>query len=206
MAEPSTYKGPKIILIGLNKTGTMTFHHLFLGSGIKSVHWRDDVSGNIAKRMVSNISIARAPLEGIDATAFSDLSFASNRMVIEGTQFFPELHAAYPDAYFIYNTRPVDAWVSSRLAHANGTFASRCAIATDIDKNRLEQQWRKLFWDHRERVLWHFANHPRFLSFDISNDDPTKIATLLAPHYRIDLTHWGHCNARSRAPNKRAAA
>lgn len=198
MAGGVDLSGPKIILIGLNKTATLAFHELFVGSGIPSVHWRDDRERYLAHAVLTNHALDLPPFHGFDALAFTDISFASDRWVIEGARFFRRFHTAYPDAFFILNTRPVDAWLASRAAHASGTFLRRCAKAAGCSTQDVLDGWRRLHTLHEAEVTAHFAGHERFLRFDISRDDPRQIADFLAPTHAIDTAHWAFHNARNR--------
>jgi len=184
---------PRILVIGLNRCGTHSLHKLFLGSNIASLHWRrQDDKRNIARAMINNMALGRAPLAGFEPMrAFSDLNFLGGQIVIEGARFFRELHAAYPDAYFILNTRPVDDWISSRLAHSKGEFARGMAKINAMSIDEVLDHWRTLFARHDAEVSAYFGDNPNFLRFDITRDDPQAIADLLARDFAVDPSHWG---------------
>lgn len=184
---------PKILVIGLNRCGTHSLHKLFLGSNIPSLHWkRHDDNRNLARAMVNNMALGLPPLAGFDGVrAFSDLNFLGGQIVIEGARFFRELHAAYPDAYFILNTRPVDDWITSRLAHSKGDFARTMAKIGGMSLDEVVAHWRALFLRHDAEVTAYFGDNPSFLRFDITRDDPQSIADLLAPDFTADPSLWG---------------
>ncbi len=184
---------PKILVIGLNRCGTHSLHKLFLGSDIPSLHWRrQDDNRNIARAMITNMALGRAPLDGFGPMrAFSDLNFLGRQIAIEGARFFRELHTAYPDAYFILNTRPVEDWITSRLGHSKGDFARGMARLGDLSIDDVVAHWRALFLRHDAEVRAYFEGNPRFLRFDITTDDPQSIADLLAADFAVDPTQWG---------------
>ncbi|MEM7506870.1 MAG: sulfotransferase [Pseudomonadota bacterium] len=187
--------GPKIFIIGLNKCGTNSLHQLFRRSGIPSLHFRTPELGNAAIRLLNNIALGRPSLTGMeDFVAYSDFSFADNRLYIEGVRFFRQFHADYPDAFFILNTRDEDQWLASRFGHMRGKLAQRAKAAFDIDENGLRALWLQQFRTHHAEVRAYFENQPRFLEFDIERDDPKTLASFLAPVHRVDPKRWGHHN------------
>jgi len=81
----------KIFVIGFNKTGTTSIHHLFTKAGINSKHGTEDVLIHIDKY-----------------DAFMD-----------GDHYhFHKYYDQYPDSLFILNTRPIKKWLISRYKHA----------------------------------------------------------------------------------------
>lgn len=193
---------PKIILVGLNRCGTTSLHKLFTQSGVASVHWQDEAGRNIARVMMTNIGTGRKPLDGFGATrAFCDIAHLSGDVLIDGGRLFRVLHAAYPDAYFLLNTRRVEDWVSSRARHARGSYLTRTCKATGLTAEQVQATWRRLFTTHIDEVTAYFADAPRFMHFDIDTDHPEALGDWLAPDFDIDPAFWGHHNANR--PNAR---
>ncbi len=189
---------PKIILIGLNRCATTTFYKLFLHSGIPAAHWEDEFGNNLAQRMMTNIAMGRKPLSGFGGLrAFTDIAFVNARFMLDGARFFRELHAAYPDAYFVLNTRDKAGWLRSREQHANGTYLERCCKANGMTVDEVREGWARMYDVHHAEVMAHFEGNPRFLRFDIEQDDPQVIADWLAPDFDVNIAHWGHYNQKS---------
>lgn len=192
---PSGQRDPKIILIGLNRCATTSLHKLFQNSGIASVHWLDDQGDNLAQKMVTNIAMGRKPLDGFGSVrAFTDIAFVNARFMLDGTRFFRDLHAAYPDAYFLLNTRDREDWILSRALHSNGGYLERCCKANGMGADEVKQGWRRMYDVHHAEVQAHFDGNPRFLCFDIDRDDPQAIAEWLSPDFDVNIAHWGHHN------------
>lgn len=193
---------PKIILIGLNRCATTSFHNLFQDSGIESVHWVDGQGDNVARRMVTNMAMGVKPLDGFGSVrAFADISFVNARFMLDGTRFFRDLHAAYADAYFLLNTRDRDDWIASRARHSKGGYLERCCKATGQTAAQVKEGWAHLYNVHHAEVEAHFEGNPRYLRFDIDTDSPQIIADWLAPDFDVNTAHWGHYN---RGASKRA--
>ncbi len=198
----SAQADPKIILIGLNRCATTSFHRLFQDSGIPSVHWVDERGENLAHRMVTNISMGRKPLDGFGAVrAFTDIAFVNVRFMLDGARFFRELHAGYPDAYFLLNTRNRDDWITSRARHNQGRYLDRCCQANGQSADEVKQGWAHMYDVHHAEVQDYFDGNPRFLRFDIDRDDPKAVADWLSPDFDVNIAHWGHYN---RGASKRA--
>ncbi len=192
---PSGPRAPKIILIGLNRCATTSLHKLFQNSGIASVHWVDNQGDNLAQKMVTNIAMGRKPLDGFGPVrAFTDIAFVNARFMLDGTRFFRDLHAAYPDAYFLLNTRDREDWISSRALHSNGGYLERCCKANGMGADEVKQGWRRMYDVHHAEVQAHFDGNPRFLRFDIDRDDPQAIADWLSADFDVNTAHWGHYN------------
>lgn len=186
---------PKIILIGLNRCATTSFHRLFQKSGIPSVHWEDDQGRNLAHRMLTNIAMGRRPLDGFGAVrAFTDIAFVSSRFMLDGARFFRELHAAYPNAYFLLNTRDRDDWIASRANHSGGGYLDRCCKANGQSADEVKHGWAHMYDVHHAEVEAYFDGNPRFLRFDIDCGDPQRVADWLAPDFDVNIAHWGHYN------------
>ncbi len=151
----------------------------------------------MAHVLLNNLSLGRRPFEGYeDTVAFSDVSYADTQLYVEGCRFFRQLHAAYPDAFFVLNTRNVDAWLKSRGAHhsLDGSLMKRVLSAGNLSVEDTTAGWRRMFEDHHAEVRAHFAESDRFLEFNIETDDPQVFVEFLQPTYELDLTHWGQRN------------
>jgi len=88
---------PKIFCIGLSKTATTSLDSALKTLGYRSLHWINPYTRTL---------ISEQDLLLFDA--FSDIGIAWR---------FEQLHARFPDARFIYTTRPVAEWARSVAAH-----------------------------------------------------------------------------------------
>lgn len=118
--------------------------------------------------MANNVENGRPILTGIDGlVAYSDLSYVGTERLIEANEFYRELHAEYPNAIFILNTRPLDDWLLSRLRHKDLT--ERYLKATHLDLRALLDSWSELRQHREKEIRDYFAGNPNFCFFDISN-------------------------------------
>lgn len=191
-------QAPPIVVIGFNRCATTSLHRMFELSGLASAHWQHPDGRNLARTIINNIALGLNPLARMDdIAAFSDLSYIGGYEAIEAARFFRDIHAAHPKAYFIFNHRPREDWIASRLAHSDGQFLSRYARATGLNERATLRQWHRYYKRHTKEVTTYFRGNPRFLSFDITQDDPGCVAELVAPHYAVETHHWA---VRNRGP------
>jgi len=185
-----------VFFIGFNKCGTTSFHHLMAASGIRSDHWSARW-GNLAVGIERNAGKAeniKSFLFG--GTAFSDLNYLDDEIMIDANRFFKDIHAAFPDAYFVLNDRDVDAWLLSRRNHGRGGWFMRCA--RNVFKKNDEEimaAWRAEYLEHRAEVLKYFENSSRFFHFSIDSGDIKRFVEFLRPVYRVDPSRWAKKNA-----------
>lgn len=182
--------GPKIIQIGFNKCGTRSMFRFFRQNRIKSIHWS---KGIVGRDMAINLTTGRKPFAGYeDFVFYSDLMGPVGLPVFEAQFHFRELHAAYPDALFILNTRSEDSWLRSRLRHPEfiRRFQRHYRLEADAE---VEGLWRDQWRAHHAAVHAYFADRPQqLLVFDIEKEDGHALSTFVAPHYRTDPEKWGH--------------
>lgn len=192
---------PKLFFIGFNKTGTKTLHSFFCDNGYLSVHSSSYMAQRlglppIAKLMQANQQKGLPLLAGLDHyDVFSDMIFLSDSEVIEANGWFRELDAQNPGAYFVFNDRPVEKWVKSRLSHEGGprgSFVGRYARAVGISEAEVPDHWRALHASRKAEVMAYFAGNARFAVFDIEADRPEALVRLLKADYRLDPALWSH--------------
>ena len=200
----SLKRRPKVFFIGFNKCGTKTFHHFFAANGYRSAHYACKAHAfaaplPMARVMADNIAASRPVLTGLTHyDAFSDMTFADMHRVIEANLFFRQFHAECPDAYFVFNDRPVEKWLLSRAKHGNahnGSFIARHASALMLSQEATIDHWRQQYVRHKQDVLAYFSGHERFMVFDLEADGPEQMAAFLKPHYRFENSKWTHRGA-----------
>jgi hypothetical protein len=205
----------RIFLIGFNKCGTTSFHHFFEANGLSSVHW---YGNELARCLRRNSRLPGVPpLWSIDRwQAYGDLIALPGTPwdaprpyrgpLIEANALFPRLHRAYPDSLFILNTRDLDAWLCSRLAHDQGRFAQAYLQALRprgvTTLAQLQEYWRQQWHQHHQRVRSYFEHRPDalFLDFDLRTGDPQQVCDLLRPHVTITSPHLPHAHRTAPAP------
>jgi hypothetical protein len=149
------------------------------------VHWD---KGRLAKTVFQNLVDARPLLSGYEEfSVFSDMESISKDFGFEAFKLYRYFSVEYPDSIFILNTRNVDAWIKSRLAHGGGGYATKWKrilnVATD---DELISCWRRDWERHHENVERYFAGGQyRFLKFDIETDSPALLNAAL-PEYQLD--------------------
>eukprot|EP00933_Yihiella_yeosuensis_P013782 TRINITY_DN12613_c1_g1_i3.p1 TRINITY_DN12613_c1_g1~~TRINITY_DN12613_c1_g1_i3.p1 ORF type:complete len:208 (-),score=25.62 TRINITY_DN12613_c1_g1_i3:56-679(-) len=203
------------------KCGTTSLHEAFTAAGFCSVHWALDAGvdlradaalrkrgtradarliGKLMQRAVSEgaLPLARLPPE-VNAVAEMNCLFWSDFQSKKVDAIFPqisyleELVYAYPDAFFILNTRDRKAWVKSvdnhndmrqRLIYADLPGLPYGVGADDEDL---------IAWvaGHHRRVQEVLARrHARLLCFDIDRHGEDELSSF----FGRPMT-WPHLNA-----------
>jgi hypothetical protein len=126
----------KIFVIGFNKTGTSSFHELFIQSGINSTHTTIPVMNIIN-----------------DFDAFTDGTHYESR--------FKEYYYKYPSSLFILNTRPIGNWLISRYKHAKTkNFEDSWCWPISEEKTN---NWIKDREHHYKKIFEFFLDKPKQL-------------------------------------------
>ncbi len=164
-------------------------------SGIRSDHWFARW-GNLAVGIERNAGKAENLKKFLfGGTAFSDLTYLDDEIMIDANRFFKDIHAAFPDAYFVLNDRDVDAWLLSRRNHGGGGFMRRARCVFRKDDEEIIAAWRVEYLSHRAEVLEYFENSSRFFHYSIDSGDIKRFVEFLRPVYRIDSSCWTKKNA-----------
>jgi hypothetical protein len=192
----------KIFFLGFNKTATSTTHFFLRGQGIRSVHYNHGFLARQIEISVSDRDELRRLLRRW--TAYSDMSYFSETVVIEGNRHFRLFHELFPDAYFVLNDREVESWIKSRETHRTGHLTKRLIAYYKTDLEGLRLLLRDMHESHREAVTSYFAGNPKFLHFWVDRDTPRTLTDFLAPTYTLDPKEWGHRH-RSTDEKRRAA-
>ncbi len=190
----------KIFQIGFNKCGTRSMYQFFVDNNIPAMHWS---KGTVGHALRLNLTTGRRPFEGHEEYVFySDLMGPVGQPMFEGQYYYKEFYDAYPGALFILNTRDEDNWIKSRLRHADmiGRFRNFYGLKTTEE---VEDLWRRQWRTQHERVKAFFKDMPeRLLIFDIEKHGGAELAAFVAPHYKCDVSLWGHVGL---APEKKKA-
>ncbi len=168
-----TNETPKVFGIGLSRTGTTSLHHALLSLGYKSYHWG-------------------VPEENRMAT-LEDCYFCDALTDLTASFMFETLYHTFPDAKFIYTTRPLENWLPAIKKH-NG-LPSPVPLRIRLNRNSVvfnstvpvaqhrttlfkavhhnlytgHDTWEDAFLAHDKRVKTFFADKPKdkFLEFDV---------------------------------------
>ena len=189
---------PRVFIIGYNRSGTTSLHHLFLKDGYNSWHCVRPTGGHIGRQLHTNMDKDRPILEGLeDADVLSDLLWAKRGFFFEGTHAFKLLHHECPDAYFILNTRSMDSWIKSRVKHKRGDFMARAKkFYRTKDEEEVKRIWREERdkWEHKIREYFSLVPDAKFLEFNIETDDIGKVIDFVHPDFELHRSNWGHKN------------
>jgi len=151
---------PRVFGIGLNKTGTSSFHAAMTLLGFESLHWGGPP---IRHTVEASLASGRPLLSDLDPRydAFSDILALSTNFAL--------LDAQYPGSRFVLTVRPVDSWIDSRRRHVETNIRRKAAGEYDgtflvVD----EAAWRAEWDRHVGAVRHHFAGRTDYLELDLA--------------------------------------
>lgn len=158
---PGTDPGrARVFGIGLNKTGTSSFHEALTILGYHSLHWGGPP---IRIEIEQSIEAGEPLLTRLDPTydAFSDIEVLAKNFAV--------LDEQYPGSRFMLTVRPVDAWIDSRRRHVENNIRRKAAGEYDgkflvVDEKRWRRQWKR----HVSSVRDHFSGRDDFVEVDIT--------------------------------------
>ena len=145
----------RVIQIGFNKTGTSSLGKFFVKNKYRII------GSKSASHVWSNIQASRPAFEGLDFDLAQDLENHASGIYI--SNYFKQLHEAYPDDYYILTTRSCEKWIQSRLRHHGGQYVRRAMKHTGIeDLERLCDHWRAEFYQFHLDVTRFFEGKANF--------------------------------------------
>jgi hypothetical protein len=184
---------PKIFLIGFNKCATRSFTEFFRRNGLKSCHWKiPGEEQTIAEKIVSNISLAKAPLSGLDKfTVFSDITCLRKEIYIDIPLILPFLINAYQFSYFIFQYRSIDKWIESRLKHAS--FLRRSSqVLGNASKSEVIDCWKQQYYAHSDYVRRTVPARCKYMEFELEAEPIDELIKFLSNDYSLNASCWPH--------------
>lgn len=152
---------PRVFCIGLNKTGTSSFHEAMTILGYASLHHGGaDVERRISAALAANDPLLSRLDQQYDA--FSDIGQLSRR--------FAMLDRQYPGSRYVLTVRPIDAWIDSRRRHVENNIRRRASGEYDgkfvvVDEDKWRQEWIR----HVGRARDYFGAREDFLEVDLTH-------------------------------------
>lgn len=182
----------KIFEIGFNKCATRAVTILIRSAGIPSRHW---VRGDLARDLKSAIEHDATPFENYKGVRFfSDIVYADVEKgeVFEGYKHFKFLFKKFPDAKFVYNLRPKDAWLKSRAKHGDGFELNiyRAHLGLTSDEAVMEA-WSTDWDNHLSKVKMFFEQQnaqDRLLFINIDDPNFDEISSFIEA--QVDINEW----------------
>jgi len=166
----------KVFQIGHNKCGTSSICQFFRKNGYSVIHTKKVTDGTIKKNLAKGDPFLKG-LENWDI--FTDSDYI--------TREFALLEHLYPNAKFIYNIRPVNNWIKSRVSGQKSGlpwFRNRYGIKNNEDLRNF--CWAEYLL-HNDRVINHFIGKKskKLLVFNIEEDKADKLVKFF-PEFKFN--------------------
>ncbi len=168
----------KIFVVGPNKCGSISLYYFFEKNGLKPIHWD---SGNLALKIISNLSANLNPLDGLDKfNCFLDMYFVTKGLYISPLTIRDKIIDYYPNAIYILNTRNYEKWLTSRDKHGNGDFSERIEKTFKGNYNP-----RKEYDSYKEIINYKLKN---FHIFNLEESDKFEKLSVFLEKNNIKIT------------------
>ena len=169
-----------IFIIGLQRTGTTSFHVWLEKQGVDSYH---------VASFDDNLLEACRKGKSLPHRSYSDMVFMHMDVWFEKSKEFVRIAKEnVPDAKFVLNVRDPQTWVRAHFQ----LFASMNIFRTKEQLQLYMQRW----YEYHAYVLNLFKDEPeRLLVFDIKRDTVEKINAFFGVPDEIGRRHWAKTNA-----------
>ena len=185
----------RVFFIGYHKVATTALHNLFRGGGYVSAH---NLGGRLAKQIEKSIRVGKkSVITDVDGyTVYSDMHFSKDDTWIDANEYYKEIYEEFPNAFYILNTRDTNAWVRSRANHRKGKFIERAEKFHNLPRDIIYNLWSDRKDTVEAEMKQYFIGNPRFLVFDVNNDDIDKLVKHVSPEYKLNASDWKVANKK----------
>ena len=168
----------KIFQIGFNRTATQALRALFLMSGYRATH---NIAYNknyrkmipIAETFDFNLKNNKNLIFGIENYHYyGDIEavLPKRQLVLQGYTLFERLDKENENALFIFNTRPLESWIHSRLTF-DKTYLLVYQKYYDLSQDEVINLWIGHYLAHTRNVKNYFKDKPnKLIEFNIETD------------------------------------
>jgi hypothetical protein len=172
-----------IILLGLPKSGTMSFQKLFEDLGYNSYHHYDDDKGYIGSLIKYNKLLKKPLLTGFKSTdVITQMDVCIDRRNAFWPQItlFKQIYFENQDSIFILNKRDPQKILNSfkKWIHYNDSFHKRLLkYNRELLNNDSDEAFFNFVTKHYTEVETFFSQYPdsKFIIFDIEKDNIEKL-------------------------------
>jgi hypothetical protein len=168
----------KVVLLGLPKTGTTSFHEAFKSLNKLSEHYNIEITNQI----INNYDDGMPIFSKLYSEYYCQIDYAHYDMICHPqSEFLESIKSQYPNAKFILNLRDVDAWYSSLyktidscklfdryMSHISTYYPFKKFYDINPDPEFVFKSW---FTEHNNIVIDLFKGCDNFLVFNIEKDD-----------------------------------
>jgi len=184
-----------IILLGFPKSGTTSFHQLFLDIGLNSIHWT--YKNNYIGLMIQKNKNSKLPLltgfEKINAITQMDICISKNKSYWPQLVDYKQLYEENKNAIFILNKRTPEKILDSFKNWFN-LYTRFNNYSPEFIENKTEKDFIEFVKKHYENVETFFNSIPnaKFISYDIDIDNIQKLNKYIDLKNITSLPHKNH--------------
>lgn len=167
-----------IVLIGLPKSGTSSFHTLFGMLGMKSVHWKCEKGfvGKIIQKNKQQHNPLLHDLDMYDCISQMDVCVSPQNAYWPQVVDYAQLYFENPNALFILNKRNPESLLSS-FKRWNDLDKRLYTYNPELVQSKTDAGFIEFVSQHYHNVETFFNMHKdaKFITYDIENDTIDKL-------------------------------
>jgi hypothetical protein len=167
-----------IILIGLPKSGTTSFHKLFLKLGYNSYHWKKNKRyiGILIKRNKNNNKPLLNDFKNTDVITQMDICISYNKAYWPQITDFEQLYYENPEAIFILNKRKPENLLLS-FKKWNNLHKRLYTYNPEIISDKTDEAFINFVNNYYNNIEFFFSKQlsAKFISFNIETDNIIKL-------------------------------
>jgi hypothetical protein len=206
---------PKVILVGMPKSGTTSLGGLFRSAGFSTCDFRCTI-GNQTRVYIA-ACIRQAIVDGNppfatcgDYEAYSqiDMGNPGGNCYFPAIQALEEIHKENPTAVLVLNLRNVTHWTSSVLhwppyirASDPLSLSNRLVKCEAGPKSTSPEALAYWYCEHTQRIREFVARHPSHTLVEVDIEDAAS-GEKLANFFGVDPSHWQQLNKNNKNSSK----
>jgi hypothetical protein len=191
--------------VGMPKVGSTTLFSFFRCSGWNASHAEE---GKVIKPLLreKGMNNATAILKDIlTMDAYLEVDTNWGRCAYPQIEFLDELHAAFPNATFVLNFRPIKDWIKSATNWKDlvRRWANNCqvpglhctGIQKDGSKECLTEDLYRWWCSHVQHIREFVKLHPSHPLIELDLYNSSETSKVMVELFSSKSSCWGHSNA-----------
>eukprot|EP00978_Attheya_sp_CCMP212_P016136 scaffold42005_cov40-Attheya_sp.AAC.1 len=209
-----------LLVMGMPKVGTTSIQKFFQCNGLTASHYNCNAPGKekqvCGSTIRENVLQGSPPLEGLvdDFQVFAEMDHITrDDCYVPQIQALDEIHAHYPNATFILNTRNAKNWLKSikhwnnmdkRLRWCNlpgfpSAVAGEESTGLPEGVGDSDADLLTFFKDHNNRIRNFVSTHPSHALIEIDVDAP-EAGDVLSAAFGGNAHCWANANNKGKSP------
>ena len=196
----------KVFQIGFNRCATRSLAKFFRDNGHPALHYGfKKTPAGVGIKMESNLKAGLPLMRQMERpwVFYADMEVVMPKKKGEGVflgyEYFDNLFHYYTDSKFIFNHRPLDKWIKSRMNHGlyrgnfeyhygEPTYFEAYQKAEDLSPEETLKVWKDHYESHSKRVRDFFNSYDRSRLLELNIENSNESLAQLIIEFLPELT------------------